>query len=234
MKKTSIIAGLSICVIGLVVSLAWADDFSFAGISWNDNPDTVIEKINKSEYASHGGTGWSSNSGDKLSLPLCEILIHRNMTDQDKFEFLRKVDKGWLNELQSSKDSTIKQIFFIGKKDSIVKEGSFSFPFKGDTLLAYNIRINTRISKVNEDTGEGQLYQSLIEKYGKPTRRTKYSRVWTKKDQTLYYTAMGDSVTLTYINEKNLSNYIATIERKKKDLEEAGKKKQSDAVRKNF
>jgi hypothetical protein len=101
--------------------------------------------------------------------------------------------------------------------------------------LSYNISINNKVAHF-DNTGEGGFYRSLIEKYGKPGRRNLDSRVWSQKDYTLYYLLSpgGERAELMYISEKNLSDYVATIETKRNALEEASKNKQTDAVRRNF
>lgn len=235
MKKTSIILVLCVCVIGLVVSLAWAaDDFSFIGISWTDNPDTVMQKIKKSEYTQWAA--WVTHDGKVvMSVPLYSIFASP-MIDKERWDFLQRVEvKEVPAQLEPSKDGTVKHIHFKGKPDCIVDDGQFSFSFKGDTLLAYNIKLNRGVAKVDEDTGEGQFYKSLVEKYGNPVKKIRYSRVWTKKDQTLYYTAIGEAALfLSYINEKNLRDYIASIEEKNRALKKAGSEKESGAVRKDF
>jgi hypothetical protein len=223
-------------IFGQTTFLAWADDFSFIGINWNDSPNAVIEKVNKSSYAGIGAHWSTDTSYVPISSDLRTIVGSR-MIDEDKYEFLSKVEKGWMRELQLAKDSTVKTIEFednFGGK-SMVKEGRFYFSYKEETLLGYTFIIRAQIAKVDEDTGEGQFYQSLIEKYGKP-KTTKRSRVWSKNGQTLYYMCAGGGtpIVLVYVSEKNLSSYITSINTKIKILEGNSKKQQSGAVRKDF
>ncbi|HYA13486.1 MAG TPA: hypothetical protein VEF33_04020 [Syntrophales bacterium] len=226
MKKTSIIVGLSICVIALVASLVYGDDFSFIGINWSDSPRIVAGKIAKSDYVSSASKSWlvSANLFQyPCGFPLYSIIKSR-MVDESKYDFLVKI----------SSDNMINFIKFFGKSDSIVKEANFWFPCKADTLLAYDITLNPSIVKVDEETGESQVYQSLVEKYGKPTKTTKRPRIWSKQDQTLYYWAVSGEASLIYVSEKNLSAFVAAIKGKEKELEESNKKKQADSVREDF
>ncbi len=233
MKKVSIVLGLSVCVISLVASIAYADDFSFIGINWNDNLGTVIEKILKSGYASDVSERFLKKGQLEIQCGHLTAILMSPMVDKGKFDSLLKVGSGQhYSDLQI--DNIVKDLRFLGKRDSIVKEAKFWFPCKGDTLLAYNIELNSSIVEVNEDTGDSQVYQSLVKKYGNPTRRIQYSRVWSKQDQTLYYWAVAGKASLIYMSERNLSNYIASIKGKEKELEGSSKKKQADSVRKDF
>lgn len=242
-----------------IATPASLDDFSFAGINWNDDPDTVREKLEKSGYAL--SVDWRyDEDGSLSSMPLSTILGGSIDCYGDKFSVLEDIEGMWEQELQSANYSTVKEIQFVGKEDSIVKDGYFSFTFRGNRLLAYYVEMNTSIARVSlkqflsgrepipefegvfGPSGEGEVYHGLIKKYGNPALlvNNDKSRGWSKKDQTLYYCrgfalfSRQGTITLTYINEKHLSDYIAVIQKQKETLEKQGKKKQSDAVQKDF
>jgi len=226
MKKRSIIGGLSVCFIALVASLVYGDDFSFIGINWSDSPPIVAAKIARSDYVSRASKDWLV-AGDLFryacGFPLYSIIKSRKV-DESKFDFLIRIGS----------DNMINCIKFLGRTDSIVNEAKFWFPCKGDTLLSYDITLNPLIVKADKETGESQVYQSLVEKYGNPTSTAKRSRIWSKKDQTLYYFDEAGGASLIYISEKNLSAFVASIKEKEKELEKSGKKKQADSVDKDF
>ena len=226
MKKTSMIVGLSICVIALLASLVYGDDFSFIGINWTDSPSIVARKIAKSDYVSSASkTRLVSRNlfQYECGFPLYAIIKSR-MIDENRYEFLVNIGS----------DNMINFINFLGKRDSIVKEANFWFPCKADTLLAYDITLNPSIVRVDKETGESEVYQSLVKKYGNPTKTTKSPRIWSKQDQTLYYWVETGNASLIYVSEKNLSDFVAAIKEKEKELEESHKKKQADSVRKDF
>jgi hypothetical protein len=215
---------LVVLIFGQTTFLAWADDFSFIGINWNDNRNTVVDKILRSDYVSSVSAQYLRKPASE---PLCGTLskvIMSPMVDKNKYDYLSKV----------SLDDVVTYIDFLGKDGTIVKKASFWFPCKGDKLLAYNIELNRSTVKVNEDTGDSQVYQSLVKKYGNPTRTNRFSKIWSKQDQTLYYWAAVGNAYLIYVGERNLSNYIASIQEKKKQLKATSDKKQSDSVKKDF
>ncbi|HSB07835.1 MAG TPA: hypothetical protein VLK23_21855 [Thermodesulfobacteriota bacterium] len=212
MKKmyTALILVICILVIGLSFSSLLAEDFSFIGINWNDNLNTVREKISQSGLSSD--TRWMVL--ERLSTPLNSI-FKNSRVDEEKNRELTHIAEKFKKDLRI--EHQLKYIEFRGKKDSIVKSASFFFAYDRDLLLAYAIFLNTSIVKIT--MGEGGFYQDLIKKYGEPTKTVQWSKVWSRNDQTLYYTVIDDTVILTYVNESNLSSYIARLEGKSKEVD---------------
>ena len=212
MKKMDIVI-LVICilVVGLSFSSLLAEDFSFIGINWSDNLSKVREKISQSGLPSD--TRWMVL--ERLSTPLNSI-IKNSMVDEEKSRELTRIAERFKKDLRI--EHQLKYIEFRGKRDSMVKNASFFFAYDRDVLLAYAISLNTSIMKMS--MGEGDFYQDLIKKYGPPTKTLQWSKVWSRNDQTLYYTAADGTVIVTYINESNLSNYIDRLEGKPKEVDQ--------------
>jgi hypothetical protein len=215
---------LVVLIFGQTRFLAWADDFSFIGIKWNDNRNTVVEKILKSDYVSSVSAQYLRKPASETLCGTLSNVMLSPMVDKKKYDYLSKV----------SLDDVVRSVDFLGKDDTIVEKARFWFPCKGDKLLAYNIYLNHSTVKVDEDTGDSQVYRSLVKKYGNPTKTDRFSKVWSKQDQTLYYWAVAGNACLIYVGERNLSNYIASIQGKQKQLRAAGDEKQSDSVKKDF
>jgi len=208
MKRTSIVLILISCTlwVGLPFSSLLAEDFSFIGIGWNDNLATVQEKIDQSGLSS-----------DKRW-----ILIHTESTLLNSIMKDPKIDEKRNRELTHIADKfkkdlrierQVKYIEFRGKRDSVVKNGSFFFTYDRDMLLAYSVSLNIPTPTSGTRTGEGEFYQDLVIKYGVPTT-LEGSKVWSKNDQSLYYTLIHDSVIVTYISDSNLLSYIERLEGK--------------------
>jgi len=215
MKKMYIALILVICilVIGLSFSSLLAEDFSFIGINWNDDLNKVREKISQSGLPSD--TRWMVLQREPT--PLSSI-IKDSRIDEEKSRELTHIADKFKKDLRI--EHQLKYIEFRGRRDSIVKNASFFFAYDRDVLLAYAIFLNTSIVKIANEKGEGEFNEDLIKKYGPPTRTLQWSKVWSRNDQTLYYTAIDDAVIVTYINESNLSSYIARLEGKPKEVDQ--------------
>jgi len=215
MKKTCIALILAICTlaVGLSFSSLLAEDFSFIGINWNDNLSGIREKINQSGLFSD--TRWMVL--ERESTPL-NSMIKSQMIDEERSRELTHQADRLKKDLRI--EHQLKYIEFRGKRDSIVKNGSFFFAYDRDVLLAYDIFLNLSNKKITDEAGEGEFYHDLTKKYGPPTKALKWSKVWSRNDQTLYYTAFSDTVIVTYVNESNLSGYIARLEGKPKELDQ--------------
>ena len=203
MKRTYIglILIVSILVVGLCFSSLFAEDFSFIGIKWNDDFDRVKRKIDESGLPSDTRfTGLQRGS-----LPLSSIMKDPAI-DEERYKILTNIAFKIQKDLRHERQ--LKYIEFSGKKDSMVKNASFFFAYDRDILLAYYIFLNTSIAKIDGETGEGEFYQDLVGKYGEPVKALKWSKVWSRDDQTLYYTAGNHAVLVTYISESNLSSYL--------------------------
>ena len=122
MKKTYI--GLVVVICILLVSLSFssllAEDFSFIGINWNDDLNTVKEKIDQSGLSSD--KRWN--------------LIHTEPTLLNSIFKDPKIDETRNKELTRIADKfrkdfriehQLKYIEFRGKRDSMVKNASFFF-----------------------------------------------------------------------------------------------------------
>jgi hypothetical protein len=220
MKRIHIGLILIICtlLVGLSFSSLFAEDFSFIEISWNDNLDTVKKKIDQSGLSSD--KRW--NLIHTESTPLNSIFKAPKIDEKRNRELTHIADK-FRKDLRI--EHQLKYIEFRGKRDSMVKNASFFFTYDRDILLAYSVSSDTSTVTSNARTGEGEVYQDLVKKYGSPTTTTEGSKVWSKNDQSLYYTPVNDAVIVTYISDSNLSNYIDRLEGKPKKSDEANPEK---------
>jgi hypothetical protein len=210
MKRIHIVLILVICIllIGLSFSSLLAEDFSFIGISWNDNLDTVKEKIDQSGLTSD--KRW--NFIHTESTPLNSIFKDPKIDEKRNRELTHIADK-FRKDLRI--EHQLKYVEFRGKRDSTVKNASFFFTYDRDILLAYSVSLNTSTATSEARTGEGEFYQDLVRKYGTPTM-LEGSKIWSKKDQSLYYTQISGAVIVTYISDSNLSSYMDRLEGKPK------------------
>jgi hypothetical protein len=229
MKRTSTGLILVICIllVGLSFSSLLAEDFSFIGINWNDNFDTVRKKINESGLPSDSRfTGLQ-----REPIPLSSILKSPSI-DEERHKELTNIASKIKRDLRIGHQ--LKYIEFSGKRDSMVKNASFFFAYDRDILLAYDIFLNTSAVKLKGERREGEFYQDLVNKYGAATKTLEWSKVWSKNGQTLYYTALHDRVIVTYIHDSNLSSYIDRIEGKSKEVDQTNKEARPGEVRINY
>lgn len=215
MKRIYICSVPVICtlLLGLSFSPLLAEDFSFIGISWNDNLDTVKKKIDQSGMSSDNR--WILMHTEPT--PLNSIFKDPKIDEKRNRELMHIADK-FKKDLRI--EHQLKYIEFRGKRESVVKNASFFFAFDRDMLLAYSVSLNTPIAASDAQTGEGKFYQDLVNKYGAPTT-LEGSKVWSKNDQSLYYTPINDAVIVTYISNSNLSSHIDRLEGKPKKSDEA-------------
>jgi len=208
MKRTSIVLILIICAlwVGLSFSSLPAEDFSFIGIGWNDNLATVQEKIDQSGLSSD--KRWILIHTE--STPLNSIIKDPKIDEKRNRELTHIADK-FKKDLRIERQ--VKYIEFRGKRDSMVKNATFFFTYDRDMLLAYSLSLNIPTATSDTRTGEGEFYQDLVKKYGAPTT-LEGSKVWSKNDQSLYYTPIHDAVVVTYISDSNLLSYIERLEGK--------------------
>ena len=208
MRKMSIAFVVVTCAlaVGLPSSYLLAEDFSFIGINWSDNLDTVKKKIDESGLASD--KRWMLLHVDPTPL---NSIIKDPKIDEKRNRELTHISERVRKDLRVERQ--LKYIEFRGKSDSIVKNARFFFRYDRDILLAYSVSLNIPIARPDTRTGEGEFYQDLVKKYGTPTM-LEGSKVWSKKDQSLYYTPVNDGIVATYISDSNLSSYIDRLEEK--------------------
>jgi hypothetical protein len=208
MKKASIVSILIICTLMLLLSFSslLAEDFSFIGISWNDDLETVKKKIDQSGLS--GNQRWNLINTEPTQL---NSVFKDPKIDEKRNRELTHIADKFRKDLRI--EHQLKYIEFRGKRDSMVKNASFFFTYDRDILLAYSVSLNTPTATSNGRAGEGEFYQDLVNKYGMPTM-LEGSNIWSKKDQSLYYTQMDGAVIVTYISDSNLSNYIDRLEGK--------------------
>jgi hypothetical protein len=215
-KYVGLIWAICILSTGLSFSSLLAEDFSFIGINWNDGLDTVRKKIDQSGlFRDSRFTGLQ-----REALPLSSI-IKNSLIDEEKHKDLATIASKIKTDIGI--EHQLKYIEFNGKRDSMVKNAGFYFAYDRDTLLAYNLFLNTSIAKLNGEKGKGEFYRDLVNKYGTATKTLQSSKVWSANEQTLYYTGLNDMVIVTYVNESNLSSYISRIEGKSKDVDQTQK-----------
>ena len=215
MKKSPIVSIMITCIlgIGLFSTSLRAEDFSIMGIKWTDDLDTVRDKIKQSGLARDNQPMFLQRESTPLS-----SIIKNPMIDEERSRELTHTAEKLKKDFQFERQ--LKFIEFRGKRDSILKNGIFFFTYDRDVLLAYDIFLNPSTGKATNETGEGEFYQDLIKKYGAPTKTLKYSKVWSKNEQTLYYTVINETVVVTYVSESSLSAYVDRIEGKPKVLDQ--------------
>jgi len=209
MKRTSIVSIINIgaLLVCPFFSSLLAEDFSFMGINWKDNLDTVKEKIDRSGFATDKRWTFMHTEPNPLNSIFKEPKI-----DEEKNRELARIAERFKKDLRIERQ--LKYIEFRGKRESMVKNASFFFTYDRDMLLAYSISLNPPTAI------EGEFYQDLVRKYG-TLRELEISKLWAKDDQSLYYTAVNDTVIVTYISNSNLSGYIDRLENKPKKSDEA-------------
>jgi hypothetical protein len=215
MKRIHVGLIIVICILfsGLSLSSLLAEDFSFIGINWNDDLDSVRKKIDQSGlFRDSLFTGLQ-----RESLPLSSI-IKDPLIDEEKHKELTNEASRIQKEVRI--EHQLKYIEIRGKRDSMVKSATFFFTYDRDILLSYSVYLNTLAATSGERTGEGEFYRDLVKKYGTPTM-LKGSKVWSKKDQSVYYTPINDAVIVTYISDSNLSSYIDRLEGKPQKSDQA-------------
>jgi len=226
MKRISLglIPVICILLVGLSFSSLLAGDFSFIGINWNDDLDTVRKKINESGLPSDSRfTGLQ-----RESTPLSSIIKNPSI-DEERHKALTKIADKIKKDFRI--EHQLKYIEFSGKRNSMVKNASFFFAYDRDTLLAYDLFLNTSILKLEGERKEGEFYLDLVNRYGAATKTLQWSKVWSKNGQTLYYTALQDRVIVTYIHDSNLSSYIDRMEGKPKEVEQTNQEARPGEVR---
>jgi hypothetical protein len=218
MKRIHVGLIFVICILltGLSFSSLLAEDFSFIGINWNDDLDSVRTKVEQSGLFRDS---WFIEL-QRESITLSSI-IKDPLIDEEKHKELTNESSRIQKEVRI--EHQLKYIEFRGKRDSMVKSATFFFTYDRDILLSYFVSLNTSVATSDARTGEGEFYQDLVKKYGTPTM-LKGSKVWSKKDQSLYYTPTNDAVIVTYISDSNLSGYIDRLEGKPKKPEETNMK----------
>lgn len=169
---------------------------------------------------------------DQLAEYSLESVFVTRMIDQPKWEQLRKQGDGSNRELGT--DNKIKCLEFSGNKDSIVGQAKFYFTYNGNKLLGYAIILDEKVAKVDEDTGEGQFYYSLVKKYGKPTQKIKYSKKWAGKGQSLYYTSISEKVIISYLSESNIGEFVKYINGLRKTQKTRNENRQDADVQGKF
>jgi len=210
MKKISVAFALITCflVVCLSFSYLFAEDFSFIGINWNDTLDSVKKKIDESGLASD--KRWmllhieSTPLNAIIKDPKIDEKRNRELTDTaEKFKKTFRIER------------QVKYIEFRGKRDSMVKSASFFFTYDRDILLSYSVSLNTSTPTSDIQADEGKFFQDLVNQYGAP-KTLEGSKIWSRSDQSLYYTPIDGAVIVTYISDSNLLSYIDRLEGKPK------------------
>jgi hypothetical protein len=218
MKRIHVGLIIVICILvtGLSFSSLLAEDFSFIGINWDDDLDSVTKKIDQSGLFRDSRFIELQRESITLSSIIKDPLI-----DEEKHKELTNEASRIQKEVRI--EHQLKYIEIRGKRDSMVKSATFFFTYDRDILLSYSVSLNTSAATSGARTGEGEFYLDLVKKYGAPTM-LKGSKVWSKKDQSVYYTPINDAVIVTYISDSNLSSYIDRLEGKPKKPEETNMK----------
>ncbi len=216
MRKMSIVFVLVSCIlaVGLPSSYLFAEDFGLIGIGWSDTLDTVKKKIDESGLASD--KRWMLLHVDPVPL---NSIIQDPKIDERRNRELARIAERVKKDLRIERQ--LKYVEFRGKSDSVIKNARFFFRFDRDILLGYSVSLNIPVANPDPRTGEGAFYQDLVKKYGTPTV-LEGSRVWSRKDQSLYYTPLPGGIVVTYISDSNLSGYIDRLEGKPGRSDQAG------------
>ncbi len=208
MRKMSIALVLVTCIlaVGLPSSYLFAEDFSLIGITWSDTLDTVKKKIDESGLASD--KRWMLLHVDPTPL---NAIIQDPKIDERRNRELTHIAERAGKDLRIERQ--LKYVEFRGKSDSVIKNARFLFRYDRDILLAYSVSLNIPVANPDPRTDEGEFYQDLVKKYGTPTM-LEGSRIWSRKDQSLYYTPLHGGIIVTYISDSNLAGYIDGLEGK--------------------
>jgi len=196
---------LYLCSIFLLVALMAAPgtlavekEFSFLGINWTDSPEAVKEKLEAS-----GKIGWVTikEANDLEQLDYLErIFLSSDLVDKERLDKMRTL--GGMKVASNSTINRLQRVSFGGRRP--IDEGTFFFTTDNQKLVAYNITLKGGGSwDPDENPNKSDYYRGLVEKYGKPSKKLKYSSVWTKPDQSLYHFFAGVEG-MVYVNEKNL------------------------------
>lgn len=228
----SVVIVISLLFIGNTGALAGG--FSFVNISWDDTPEQVFEKMSKSGLCSEFSK-LKYYYGKECDNTFSTLLYHR-MIDQKMYKSLG--DRTRLNSDQIRKLGPINQLRDMeidGKNDSIVKKAVFFFTCD-HKLLSYALDLRTAFSGDEIETGEGNFYRSIVEKYGSPSSTLKHAKKWTDNGQSLYYFYVNttDVACLLYLSNKNIEEQIAKIKKIKGEFEKKESSKESGVIKKMF
>jgi hypothetical protein len=236
MKKGKCFMGIGFLMflICLFHSGAIAGGFSFIGISWDDTPKQVLEKMTEdgliTERRANTILGDLKSQGCVGSF---EHIMRTAMVDQEATAELRK--KSLLPDGHDLEEfSNIKSMSMGCRNDSTVKKVEFYFSCD-EKLLTYAIDLKGNFSGDEQETGEGQIYRSLVEKYGPPIPISEYSKKWTKDEQSLYYFFVDEqSVFLLYVSNRNIDRKLAEFQAKRDEVKKGSTAKEKEAVKKRF
>jgi len=235
MKKGKVLISIviSMFLFCLIHSTALAGGFSFIDIDWNDTPEQIFEKMDKSGLRSeHSKLEYYHQKECNTTF---ERLLLSPMIDRELSKSLRKrayVDHDILYE--HGPFNKLRDLYISGKDDSILKEASFYFTCD-HKLLSYALKLNLTFTDDEIETGEGSFYRSLVEKYGPSTTLSRWTKKWKKDNQSLYYWFTNPNmVFLTYLNNNKIEQKLADIKKLRERAEKQEGGKESGSVKKMF
>jgi len=237
MEKGKLFMGVLIWMflVCLFHSGAIAGGFNFINISWDDTPKQVLEKMAKNGLI----TERSANTilRDVNSPHQCggsfENLMRTPVVDQEATAKLRKKSiLPYGHDLEEF--NNIKSMSMGIDDDSTVKEATFYFSCD-DMMLSYGIDLKGSFTGDEKETGEGQIYRSLVEKYGPPITISEYSKKWSKDEESLYYFFVNEqSVFLLYLSDRNINRKLAEFQAKRDEVKRGSAAKEKESVKKRF
>lgn len=231
--KVSISIVIGMFLFCLIHSTALAGGFSFIDIDWNDTPEQVFEKMGKSGLRDEFSK--LEYFHQKECNTAFERLLLSPMVDRGLTKSLRKrADLSYDILYEHGPFNKLKDMNIGGTEGSIIKEATFYFTCD-NKLLSYAIKLNVTFTEDEIETGEGSFYRSLVEKYGPSTTLSKWTKKWTKDNQTLYYWFTDPHmVFLVYLNNDKIEQKLADIKQLREEFEKKEGGKEAGSVKKMF
>lgn len=226
----------------------FAQEFGYLDITWEDDLKTVKRKIKENKAGVSEIISGPDGKGVKHHL---NEIMEFYQTDMEKYDYLSSNSHYLTNEEAKNigYSPTLTRLTMYGYNDGLADEAQFHFSNTTGKLISYTIYLSNgctdnehdnrlqryRSTKVTKIGDYSTVYNSLVKKYGKPSKISgSYSEQWEGNDQTLYYTCLSDQIILIYLSEKNLRDHISTYNAAKKKYEEKEAGKLKNAVNKNF
>lgn len=195
---------LTVMLVLTISSISFANDITWADITWNDDVDTVIKKINDKGITSKYGVAKLERGFEKEITTYKISLIIPLMADKKRYSKLKKVYVSRDTRQRKGNFADVKSVTFSGNNDNVIKEGNLFFGYDNNKLLAIKFRMRT--------IDKGATISSLSKKYGPPTA-TGNSFKWTSGSRTLYFAHRNDQqIWLVYVNEDAMKMHLKNID----------------------
>jgi hypothetical protein len=233
---------LVLVLLSLIGSSCIAQEISFAGIKWNDTPDTVTKKL-----LDNGLTKTQYMSVSESEYTLFDAFKMMYRPDKERWDKYREIK--WYPETNDEREQVgktpfLKKLHALNSQDDMFEEVDFYFTFEDDTLVSYIVKLSDYCT---EEEYEGRLeknldgikfsntFEALIEKYGPPTYSIQDKVYWSTNNQTLYYWCSGGhNIYLIYLNEDNIEKHISQYTKKVSEIRNSINKENKSKTKKLF